>query len=89
MAIDIRATVSCSVGGTDVTLISASISDDYVQGTGLIKCKGSCEISGVITPAVGTAVTFSYTKSGVTRRIPRKLRVLDRKSTRLNSSHRT
>ena len=76
MAIDIRATVSCNVGGTDVTLISASISDDYVQGTGLIKCKGSCEISGVITPAVGTAVTFSYTKSGVTRSIPRKLRVL-------------
>ena len=72
MAIDIRATVTCSLG----TLISASISDDYVQGTGLIKCKGSCELSGIVTPAVGTAVTFSYTKNGITRNIPRKLRVM-------------
>lgn len=72
MAIDIRATVTCSLG----TLISASINDDYVQGTGLIKCKGSVELSGVYTPAIGTAVTFSYTKGGVTRQVPRKLRVL-------------
>lgn len=72
MAIDIRATVICSLG----TLISATLSDDYVQGTGLIKCKGSCEISGTITPAIGTVVTFSYTKGGVTRSVPRKLRVL-------------
>lgn len=72
MAIDIRATVSCSLG----TLISASVSDDYVQGTGLIKCKGNCEISGLITPAIGTAVTFSYTKDGVTYDVPRTLRVL-------------
>lgn len=72
MAIDIRATVTCSLG----TLISASLSDDYLQGTGLVKCKGSCEISGVITPAIGTVVTFSYTKDGVTRSVPRKLRVL-------------
>lgn len=72
MAIDIRATVTCSLG----TLISGSISDDYVQGTGLIKCKGSVELSGIVTPVIGTAVTFSYTKGGVTRSIPRKLRVL-------------
>lgn len=72
MAIDIRATVTCSLG----TLISASLNDDYVQGTGLIKCKGSCEISGTITPAIGTVVTFSYTKGGVTTQVPRKLRVL-------------
>ena len=72
MAIDIRATVTCSLG----TLISASINDDYVQGTGLIKCKGSVELSGVYTPAIGTAVTFSYTKGGVTTQVPRKLRVL-------------
>lgn len=72
MPVDIRATVSCSLG----TVISGSISDEYVQGTGLIKCSGSVVISGIITPAVGTAVTFSYTKSGVTRSIPRKLRVL-------------
>jgi hypothetical protein len=72
MAIDIRATVTCSLG----TLISASVSDDYVQGTGLIKTKGSCELSGIVTPSIGTAVTFSYTQDGVTRQVPRKLRVL-------------
>ena len=72
MAIDIRASCTCSLG----TLVRASISDDYVQGTGLIKTKGSCELSGIYTPAVGTVVTFSYTKAGVTRNIPRKLRVL-------------
>ena len=72
MTIDIRATVSCSLG----TLISGSINDDYVQGTGLIKTRGSVDISGIVTPAIGTAVTFSYTKGGTTRQIPRKLRVL-------------
>jgi hypothetical protein len=73
MAIDIRATVTCSLG---LPLISASISDDYLQGSGLVKCKGSCELSGIATPAIGTVVTFSYTKAGVTRQVPRKLRVL-------------
>jgi hypothetical protein len=72
MAIDIRATVTCSLG----TLISGSISDSYLQGSGLVKTNGACEISGLITPAIGTVVTFSYTKGGVTRSIPRKLRVL-------------
>jgi hypothetical protein len=72
MAIDIRATVTCSLG----TLISASINDDYVQGTGLIKTKGSAEIRGTITPAPGTVVTFSYTKAGQQFTLPRKLRVL-------------
>jgi hypothetical protein len=72
MAIDIRATVTCSLG----TLISGSISDDYIQGSGLVKTKGSVEISGTVTPAIGTVVTFSYVKGGVTRSIPRKLRVM-------------
>ena len=72
MAIDIRATVTCSLG----TLISGSISDDYLQGSGLVKTKGSVEISGTITPAIGTVVTFSYVKGGVTRSVPRKLRVM-------------
>jgi hypothetical protein len=72
MAVDIRATVTCSLG----TLISGSLSDDYLQGAGLIKTRGSAEISGTIVPAPGTVVTFSYTKGGVTRNIPRKLRVL-------------
>jgi hypothetical protein len=72
MAIDIRATVTCSLG----TLISANVSDDYIQGTGLIKTRGSCEISGLVNPEVGQVVTFNYTKSGLTRSVPRKLRVL-------------
>jgi hypothetical protein len=72
MAIDIRASVTCSLG----PLISATISDDYIQGVGLIKYRGNCEIKGVITPAPGTAVTFSYVKNGIVRTVPRKLRVL-------------
>ena len=72
MAIDIRATVTCSLG----TLISGSISDDYIQDSGLVKTKGSVELSALVTPAIGTAVTFSYVKGGVTRSIPRKLRVM-------------
>jgi hypothetical protein len=72
MAVDIRCTVSCSLG----TVISGSVSDEYVQGTGLVKCTGSVIIADVITPAIGTAVTISYTKGGTTRTIPRKLRVL-------------
>jgi hypothetical protein len=72
MTVDIRATVSCSLG----TLISASLSDDYIQGSGLIRTKGSCEISGLVRPAVGSVVTFSYTKGGISRQIPRRMRVL-------------
>jgi hypothetical protein len=72
MTVDIRAIVRCSLG----ELISASVSDDYIQGSGLIKTKGSCEISGLISPAVGSIVTFTYTKSGIIRSVPRKLRVL-------------
>jgi hypothetical protein len=72
MTVDIRAIVTCSLG----ELISASVSDDYIQGSGLIKTKGNCEISGLISPAVGSIVTFTYTKSGIVRNVPRKLRVL-------------
>jgi hypothetical protein len=73
MAIDIRATVTCSLGAP---VISGSISDDYVQGVGLIKTRGSLELSGVLRPSTGTEVTVSYTKGGVTRQIPRRLLVL-------------
>lgn len=72
MAIDIRADVSCSLG----VVISGSIGDDYIQGSGLIKTQGSVLLSELITPDTGTIVTFEYTKSGITRSIPRKLRVM-------------
>jgi hypothetical protein len=71
---DIRATSTCSLG---VIVDNANIDDSYINGgTGLIKTTGSVTIDGLITPAVGTLVTFSYTKGGVTRQIPRALRVL-------------
>lgn len=72
MVLDIRADITCSLG----TVINASINDDYVQGTGLITSQGNCLIDGIITPATGTIVTFTYTKGDVTRNVPRKMRVL-------------
>jgi hypothetical protein len=72
MTTDIRASVTCSLG----RLISASVNDDYIQGTGLIKISGSCVIAGLISPSIGTRVTFQYTKAGLTRTVPRVLRVL-------------
>jgi hypothetical protein len=72
MAIDLRAKTYCSLGD----LISASINDDYIPGSGLVKTTGSCEINGVIKPDPGTAVTFFYEKFGFTRQVPRQLKVL-------------
>ena len=72
MAIDIRAQIACSLG----PLISGSVSDDYVQGSGLIRCRGNVEISGVITPPVGTFVNIAYRRGGTTTYLERSLRVL-------------
>ena len=71
--VDLRADIGCNLG----EVISAEINDDYVQGVGLIKYSGSCVINGIITPAVGTLVDFSYTRPGGSPvAIPRRLRVL-------------
>ena len=70
--IDIRATVTCSLG----PLISGSLSDEYIQGNGLVKTRGSCELKGIFTPDVGSTVTFSYTTASGTTVVPRLLRVL-------------
>jgi hypothetical protein len=72
MAIDIRAIVTCNLG----TLISGSLSDDYVQGNGLVTTKGSCQVKMSRLPVTGEQIVFNYTKNGITRRIPRALRVL-------------
>jgi hypothetical protein len=72
MAIDLRATVSCSLG----RVISGSVSDSFIQGAGLITTTGDCVIDGIITPSVGQQVTFGYVKNGLARNIPRRLRVL-------------
>lgn len=71
MTIDIRANVTCSLG----ELIEGSISDGYIQG-GLVFISGDCTLKGLLTPAMGTVVTFSYEQGGVTTQIPRQLRVL-------------
>jgi hypothetical protein len=72
MTIDLRARVTCNLG----TLISASISDDFIQGNGLVKTSGSCVISGIVNPRQGDLVNFTYTKNGISRGVPRRLRVL-------------
>lgn len=74
MALDLRATCSCSLG--PMTNRGGQISDDYLQGSGLVKCQGTVELDGIFTPALGTAVTFTYVKDGITRTVPRKLRVM-------------
>lgn len=72
MAIDIRARVESNLG----PVISADISDDYIQGNGLIRTTGSCVVKGLVSPSIGTKIVFSYTKNGITRQVPRALRVL-------------
>jgi hypothetical protein len=69
-----RATGTCSLG----PLIRADVAaSDSLQGTGLIKWRGSCELLGVFSPQMGAAVTFSYTIQGkATQSIPKKFRVL-------------
>ena len=73
MTIDIRAVVTCGLG----PVIQASIADDYLQGSGLIRTRGSVELKGGSLPAIGATVAFSYTKAGGGgATIPRSLRVL-------------
>lgn len=70
--IDTRFVTTCSLG----PILSGSVSDDPAQQTGLIKVTGSLVIAGVITPAIGTAVTVTYARAGGSWTIPRSLRVL-------------
>lgn len=72
MTVDIRAKVYCSLG----LVISGQIADDYVQGSGLIKTRGTIELSGSLRPAAGTVVQLAYQKNGWVARFPRTLRVL-------------
>lgn len=64
---------TCTLG----PLISGEIAAvDSLQGTGLIKYRGACQINGIIRPTRGAVVTMSYTIDGVTQTIPKKMRVL-------------
>lgn len=69
-----RATATCNLG----PLIRADMAAaDSLQQTGLIKWRGNCEIKGLISPAIGTVVTFTYTMQGEAQRsIPKTFRVL-------------
>lgn len=77
MPIDTRATTAVTIAGTSYSLIDASLTDESIQGSGLVRCRGNCTIAGLLTPDVGAVVRFTYTTAtGVTRAIPRTLRVL-------------
>jgi hypothetical protein len=69
-----RVVSTCNLG----PLIRADMAAaDSLQQTGLIKWRGSCEILGLITPAMGSLVTFTYTVQGQAERsIPKRFRVL-------------
>ena len=70
--VDIRAVCSCSLG----ELVSASISDDFLDGSGLVRSKGVCVLKGTSVPAFGTQVSFSYVGPGGSGTIPRRLYVI-------------
>lgn len=72
MTIDIRAKVYCSLG----PVISGSINDSYLQGSGLVKTQGEVILNGRYSPPTGTIVDFGYLRNGVLSRVPRRLRVL-------------
>lgn len=72
MTIDLRAYVYCSLG----PLVNGSLADDHLQETGLVRCRGSAVINGIITPDAGSVVEFGYAKGTRLARLPRRLRVL-------------
>lgn len=72
MTLDIRANVYCSIG----PIIQGSFADDHLQGSGLIKTRGSVELAGIYRPDIGQVVEFAWSRGGIAARIPRKLRVL-------------
>lgn len=72
MTIDIRARVYCSLG----EIVQGSLSDTYVQGNGLVFCRGSVTLAGIYQPTLGQVVDFAYEKNGYLSRVPRRLRVL-------------
>lgn len=76
MAIDIRAKVTLKLDGNTYDVISASVSDSYVQESGMILTGGDAEIKGIVVPQSGKSIEIKYLKNGIERKIPRSLRVL-------------
>jgi hypothetical protein len=81
-AIDIRAEVVCYIAPQlrPYQIISGSVSDDSAIDNGIVKTRGTVEISGIVTPPTGTSVWIEYTYTStfgrVTQSIPRELRVI-------------
>lgn len=73
MTSSVLARCYCSLG----PMISANLADTYLQAAGLVKCRGSVELVGLVMPPVGTRVEFAYVPVGGRRaaRVPRVLRV--------------
>lgn len=74
MTVDIRAKVICNLG----KVIEASISDDLLSETGLIRTTGEVTINGLHSFGRGKLVEFAYIQAhrGKVSRLPRALRVL-------------
>ena len=70
--IDIRANTTCSLGD----VITASVSDSYLQEAGLVFTKGSLQIIGSQVPSPGTPVTIEWEGGGGKQALPREMFVL-------------
>lgn len=74
MTVDIRAKVVCNLG----KVIEASISDDLLSETGLIRTTGEVTIKGLRSFGRGKLAEFAYIQAhrGTVSRLPRALRVM-------------
>ena len=77
MAIDCRASVTATVNGVNIgAVVNGSISDDYIQGNGVVKTRGTLVLQAVAAPAPGSRVAVYYNRNGTIKQIKRSLRVL-------------
>ena len=75
MGIDTRAYGWCSLG--PLAAEASTFADDQLQGSGIIKTKGTVQLQGIHRPAPGAPVSFGYSDGqNWLARIPRRLRVL-------------
>ena len=72
MSVDIRARVFSNRG----EVISGGFSDDHVQGTGLVRCKGEVVLKGLVPLSTGSVIDLGYEKGGRVIRFPRYFYVL-------------
>ena len=70
--IDIRCNTTCNLG----EVITASVSDSYLQEAGLVFTRGSMQIVGSKVPNPGTAVEIEWEGGMDSYRLPRQMFVL-------------